>query len=151
MIPDKIQAVLSRHSLKAVEFEEGSTPTAETAAAKLQVQTGQIAKSILLKGKDGRFFMMVCAGDRRIDSKKVKALTGTNTRMARPEELKDQTGFNPGEVCPFGVTGPEIFLDISLKRFDTIYPAAGTDSSGVPVTYDRLREITGAGECDVCG
>ena len=95
--------------------------------------------------------MMVCAGDRRIDSKKVKALTGTNTRMAQPEELKDQTGFNPGEVCPFGVTGPEIFLDISLKRFDTIYPAAGTDSSGVPVTYDRLREITGAGECDVCG
>ena len=127
MIPDKIQAVLSRHSLKAVEFEEGSTPTAETAAIKLQVQTGQIAKSILLKGKDGRFFMMVCAGDRRIDSKKVKALTGTNTRMAQPEELKDQTGFNPGEVCPFGVTGPEIFLDISLKRFDTIYPGGAGD------------------------
>jgi len=151
MIPEKVKTVLQQHGLEALEFEEGSTPTSETAAAKLEVQVGQIAKSILLKGKDGRYFLMLCAGDRRIDSKKVKILTGTNTRMARPEELKEQTGFNPGEVCPFGVSGPEIFLDASLKRFDTIYPAAGTDSSGVPVTYDRLREIIGADECDVCG
>ena len=143
--------MLDLHGLKAVEFEEGSTPTSETAAARLQVQVGQIAKSILLKGKNGRYFLMICAGDRRIDSKKVKTLTGTNTRMARPEELMEQTGFRPGEVCPFGVSGPEIFIDAGLKRFDTIYPAAGTDSSGVPVTYERLREIAGADECDVCG
>ena len=150
MIPTHIKEILSRHGLQAHEFEEGSTPTAATAAERLGVQVGQIAKSLLFKGKDGRFFLVVAAGDQRIDSKKMKKLTGVSTRMALPEELMEQTGFTPGEVCPFGVTGPEIFLDESLKEYAVVYPAAGTDSSGVPTSYDELKEITGAGACDVC-
>lgn len=150
MIPGHIKEILENHGLIAHESEEGSTPTAETAAARLGVRVGQIAKSLLFKGKDGRFFLVVCAGDRRIDAKKLKALTGVSTRMANAEELKVQTGFSPGEVCPFGVTGPEVFLDTSLREYAVVYPAAGTDSSGVPATYEELEEITGAAPCDVC-
>ena len=114
MIPADVQKFLDEHDLEAVEFEEGSTPTAETAAAKLNVSVGQIAKSILLKGKNGNFYLVVCAGDKRIDSKKAKELTGTKIRMARAEELMEVLGFKPGEVCPFRESGIEYFLDASL-------------------------------------
>jgi prolyl-tRNA editing enzyme YbaK/EbsC (Cys-tRNA(Pro) deacylase) len=149
MIPTDVRDFLTNNGLKAIEFEEGSTPTAATAAAKLGVETGQIAKSILLKGKDGGFYLIVCAGDKRIDSKKAKELTGTKTRMATVDELFNVLGFKPGEVCPFRKTDIPIYIDISLSVYDTIYPAAGTDSSGVPAVYNNLRDITGAGECDI--
>jgi len=151
MIPPKVRQILEQHGLSAREFEEGSTPTSVAAADKLGVEVGQIAKSLLFKGKDGRFFLILCAGDIRTSTKKIKELTGVQTRMATPEELLEQTGFPPGAVCPFGVEGPEIFMDDSLKRWETIYPAAGTDSSGVPVSYGRLKEIIGARTCDIAG
>ncbi|MBI9103184.1 MAG: YbaK/EbsC family protein [Spirochaetales bacterium] len=149
MIPRNIKEILTENGLKALEFKEGSTPTAATAAEKIGVEVDQIAKSLLFKGKDGHYFMIVCTGGLRTSTKKLKNLTGSKTRMARPEELMEVTGFKPGEVCPFGVKGVEIYLDESLKAWDTFYPAAGTDSSGVPVTWDQLLKITGAGICDV--
>ncbi len=151
MIPEDVREFLDRHKLEAVEFEEGSTPTAETAAMKLEVKTGQIAKSILLKAKKGNFCLVVCAGDKRIDSKKAKELIGSKIRMANAEELYDILGFKPGEVCPFRNSDIPYFIDESLSVYDTVYPAAGTDSSGVPVAYDKLIEITGAGVCDITG
>lgn len=149
MIPSDVQKILEENNLKAIQFEEGSTPTAETAAEKLAVSVGQIAKSILLKGKNGSFFLIVCAGDKKIDTKKTKILTGTKTRMARPEELFEVLGFKPGEVCPFRESEIDYYIDSSLSVYDTVYPAAGTDSSGVPVSFEKLLVITGAGECDV--
>ena len=149
MIPADVKDFLYHHDLKAIEFEEGSTPTAVTAAAKLGVKTGQIAKSILLKGKNGSFFLIVCAGDRRISSSKAKTLTGTKVRMARAEELLEAMGFKPGQVCPFRNSHIPIYIDISLSVYDTVYPAAGTDASGVPLSFKKLLEVTGAAECDV--
>lgn len=149
MIPKDVHNFLNKNGLKAIEFEEGSTPTAESAAAMLNVEKGQIAKSILLKGKDGRFFLVVCAGDRRIDSKKAKALTGTKIRMATKEELFDVMGFKPGEVCPFRDTDIQYYIDRSLAEYETIYPAAGTDCSGVPSSFEILKNICGAAECDI--
>jgi len=149
MIPTDVRNFLDKNGLEAIEFEEGSTPTAVTAAAKLGVDTGQIAKSILLKGKNGSFFLVVCAGDKRIDSKKAKALTGTKIRMATKEELFDVLGFMPGEVCPFRDSSIPYYIDESLSEYETIYPAAGTDSSGVPSSYNRLIDICGAGVCDI--
>ena len=149
MIPEDIKGFLDRHDLTALEFEEGSTPTAVTAAEKIGVLTGQIAKSILLKGKNGSFYLVVVAGDKRIDSKKAKELTGTKTRMANTDELYNELGFSPGEVCPFRDSELDVFIDRSLSVYDLVYPAAGTDSSGVPIEYDKLIKITGAGECDV--
>ena len=144
MIPQKVQDVLDSHGLKAVEFEPGSTATSVLAAGKLGVSVGQIAKSLLFLGKDDRYFLVVCPGDRRISSAKLKAATGTKSRMARGEEALAATGFGPGGVCPFGIDpGIPIFIDASLSQYDTVYPAAGTDSSGVPMTFDKLVSATG--------
>ena len=149
MIPDRVRAVLEAYDLEALTFEPGSTPTSELAARKIGCSVGQIAKSMLFKGKDGAFRLLLCPGDRRIDNKKLKQLLGFKARMATPEETVEITGFRPGGVCPFGVDGIDIFIDRALEEHDTIYPAAGTDASGVPVSFDRLRYIVGADECDV--
>jgi prolyl-tRNA editing enzyme YbaK/EbsC (Cys-tRNA(Pro) deacylase) len=143
MIPDKVRTVLAAHGLTAAEFAPGSTATSVLAAQQLGVAVGQIAKSMLFAGKDGRFFIVVCPGDRRLSSAKLKAATGVKSRMASAEEALAATGFGPGGVCPFGI-GPDIrvFVDRGLSGYPTIYPAAGTDSSGVPMTFEKLVAIT---------
>jgi prolyl-tRNA editing enzyme YbaK/EbsC (Cys-tRNA(Pro) deacylase) len=143
MIPEKVRAVLDAQGLVATEFAPGSTATSVLAAGQLGVSVGQIAKSLLFVGKDGRFFMVICPGDRRLSSSKLKALTGVKSRMASAEEALAATGFGPGGVCPFGIdAGIAVYVDRSLSQHATIYPAAGTDSSGVAMTFDRLVAIT---------
>jgi len=142
MIPDKVRAVLDRHGLVPHEFEPGSTPTSPLAAQKLGVTVGQIAKSLVFLGKDGKLVMVVCAGDRRVANSKLKELMGVKSRMATAEETLAATGFEPGGVCPFGLEGIEILLDQSLGDYGTLYPAAGTDSSGVPLDFQTLQRIT---------
>jgi prolyl-tRNA editing enzyme YbaK/EbsC (Cys-tRNA(Pro) deacylase) len=144
MIPEKVSKVLEAHGLAAAEFAPGSTATSVLAAQKLGVTVGQIAKSLLFIGKDGRYFMVMCPGDRRVSSSKLKAVTGSKSRMATADEALAATGFGPGAVCPFGIdAGIALFIDRSLSEFATIYPAAGTDSSGVPMTFAHLVDITG--------
>ncbi len=150
MIPEKVRRVLDAHGLKALEFESGSTPTAETAAARIGVEVGQIAKSLLFKGSAGRFILIVCAGDRKVSSGAVKRLAGEKLSMANGDETFAATGFRPGGVCPFGLEGVEIFIDESLRLWPQVYPAAGNDASGVPTSYDQLLEICGGRSCDVC-
>ncbi len=149
MIPQKVQAVLSKHGLRAVEFEPGSTPTSPLAARALGVRVGQIAKSILLVGKDGRCYLVVCPGDRKVSSSKLKRVIGVKTRMGSAEETRAATGFQPGGVCPFGLEGLPIYLDEHLREYGTIYPAAGTDASAVAVTFDQLSRICGGTVADL--
>jgi len=149
MIPKNVKLVLDQHGLEALEFEAGSTPTSELAAAKIGCEVGQIAKSMLLKGKDGQFRLIVCAGDKRVDNKKLKAALGVKARFATAEETEVETGFKPGGVCPFGIDRLPILIDESLSQFEIIYPAAGNDASGVPVSFDTLKELVGAEICDV--
>ena len=149
MIPEKVQTALQEHGLEAIEFEEGSTPTSELAAQKIGVATGQIAKSILMKGKDEIYRMILCAGDRQISTSQLKKLIGVKARMATAEEVFEITGFRPGGVSPFGVTGIDIFIDESLAEYGTVYPSAGNDASGVPTTFSRLLEITGNRRCSI--
>lgn len=149
MIPGKVRRILDAHQLQALEFEPGSTPTSADAARQIGVAVGQIAKSMLLKAKDGRFYLAICPGDRRICSKKARLAIGSRIRMARAEETERITGFRPGGVCPFGVEDVEILLDAGLQKYDTIYPAAGNDASGVPISFDRLQAVTGARVVDL--
>jgi len=149
MIPEKVRLVLDQHGLEALEFEAGSTPTSELAAAKIGCEVGQIAKSILFKGKDGQFRLIVCAGDKRVDNRKLKAAIGVKARFATAEETESETGFRPGGVCPFAIDRLPVLIDKSLSRFEVIYPAAGNDASGVPVSFAALRKLVGADICDV--
>jgi prolyl-tRNA editing enzyme YbaK/EbsC (Cys-tRNA(Pro) deacylase) len=143
-IPPKVQTFLKSHDLSALEFEPGSTPTAEKAAQRIGVPVGQIAKSILFKGKDDKYRLVVAAGDKKINSGALKRATGAKHRMANAQETEETTGFLPGGVCPFGLedTPIAILLDVSLYEYGTVYPAAGTDATGVPLSPDYLQQIT---------
>jgi prolyl-tRNA editing enzyme YbaK/EbsC (Cys-tRNA(Pro) deacylase) len=149
MIPERVRAILEQHHLTAIEFEEGSTPTAPLAAQKLGVRVGQIAKSILVRAKDESFYLVLCPGDRRLSSAKLKARAGAKVRLATAEETEAATGLRPGSVCPFGIDSIPILIDEGLKQHATIYPSAGTDGSGVPMSFEQLVAITGGAVCDL--
>ena len=149
MIPEKVRLILDENNLIAREFAPGSTPTSELAAQQLGVSVGQIAKSMVLKAKSGEFFLVICPGDRRICSKKAKQEIGSKVRMANGDETEAASGFKPGGVCPFGIDGMEVLIDKGLADYETIYPAAGNDASGVPMTFTQLQAITNARVVDV--
>ena len=143
MVPEKVRSVLEAHGLQALEFEPGSTPTAELAARRLGVATARIAKSLLFKTRAGAYVLVVCPGDKRLSSAVLRRAMGDRASMTGPEETQRVTGYLPGGVCPFALEGVEILLDRELGQYDTVYPAAGTDATGVPTTLDQLARITG--------
>ena len=133
---------LNHPGIKAVRLAE-NTATCELAAEALGVEVGQIAKSLLYKGKDG-YMMIVAAGEVRLDQKKLRQVGGRKVRMARPEEVLEATGFPVGGVCPIALKTPvPILLDDSLARYPIVYAAAGTANSALPVTLAQLQELTG--------
>jgi prolyl-tRNA editing enzyme YbaK/EbsC (Cys-tRNA(Pro) deacylase) len=151
MIPEKVQTVLDAHGLELLEYEPGSTPTAEMAARRLGVEVGRIAKSLLFKTKAGVFVLVVCPGDKRIPSGVLRQVIGAKVSMTNAEETERVTGFRPGGVCPFGLEGVEILLDRDLGQYETVFPAAGTDATGVRVTLDQLVRSTGGKVVDFVG
>ncbi|NLK51318.1 MAG: YbaK/EbsC family protein [Syntrophomonadaceae bacterium] len=140
----KVQAYLDAHhpGLQAIELDE-NTATCELAAAALEVEVGQIAKSLVFKGKQ-EFVMVVAAGDVRISTKKIRQIVGSKVRMATAEEVLEITGYPIGGVCPIDLKTPlRILLDNSLAQYPLVYAAAGTANSALPVTLAQLQEITG--------
>ncbi len=128
--------------LKPLVFNE-ITSTVEEAARALGVEPGMIAKTLLFRAGD-RYGLFVMAGDMRVNTKKVKELLGSKPRMATPEEVEQITGYRVGGVCPFALaTDVPVYLDASMQRFDMIYPAAGSAHSALPITFEKLKDITG--------
>ena len=120
------------------EFEVSSA-TVELAAEALGTEGARIAKTISLYGKEGGCVLIVCAGDYKIDNGKFKARFGFKPKMLSFEDALSMTGHAVGGVCPFALPeGTPVYLDESLKRFDTVYPAAGSSSSAVVLTPDEL-------------
>jgi len=135
--------------LNIIELD-ADTSTAYLAAKALGTEVGQIAKSILFKASNNQFFMIVAAGDIKIDNKAVKKLVGSRARMANSEEVLEITGFNIGGVCPFALKHHiPIYLDDSLQCYDIVYTAAGTSNTVLPITYQQLRQITKGTPCNV--
>lgn len=133
---------LQHPGIKAIRLAD-NTATSELAAAALGVEVGQIAKSLLYKGKDG-YLMVVAAGEVRLDQKKLRQIGGRKVRMARPDEVLEATGYPIGGVCPIDLKTPvRILLDESLARYSVVYSAAGTANSALPVTLTQLQELTG--------
>lgn len=128
--------------LDPIAFEE-KTNTVEDAARALGVEGAQIAKSILFKSGD-RFGLFVTAGDVRVNQKIVKSVLGSGkVKMASADEVEQVTGFRVGGVCPFALNQEvPIYLDESMKRFNTVFTAAGTAQSALPITFEQLQSIT---------
>lgn len=150
MVEEKVQNYINEiiPGIEVIVLKE-NTSTAELAAQALGLEVGQIAKSILYKGKHD-YIMVVAAGDVRLDSKLIKQLAGSRVRMANAQEVMEATGYPPGGVCPFALpTALPVYADASLQRFDVVYAAAGSPHSAVPVTFEQLVTLTGAIPCDV--
>lgn len=116
----------------------------ELAAEALHCEGARIAKTLSFMA-DGKPLLIVLAGDARVDNAKYKHLFGCKARMMTAQELEDCTGLHFGGVCPFGIPKEvTIYLDDSLKRFTTVYPACGTASSAIEVTLEELERFSGA-------
>ena len=129
---------------------ELSSATVELAAKAHGVAPALIAKTMAFGLKD-REILIVTKGDARIDNRKFKDHFHEKASMLSPEEVVEITGHPVGGVCPFGLKKPmDIYLDVSLKEFEYVYPAAGSTNSAVKITPDRLQEVTGGIWIDVC-
>jgi len=128
-----------------------SSATVELAAAALGCEPQRIAKRLSFL-VDGHAILVVAAGDAKIDNAKYKARFGTKARMLAPQEAEEMVGHAVGGVCPFAVNeGVEIYLDISLKRFATVFPACGSSNSAIELTIPELEKYSGSGTwVDVC-
>jgi prolyl-tRNA editing enzyme YbaK/EbsC (Cys-tRNA(Pro) deacylase) len=119
-----------------------STATVLEAANALKVIPARIAKSISLKQGDAAV-VIVLAGDMKLDNRKYKDRFGIKARMLNPEEALEFTGHAIGGVCPFALPeGVAVYLDASLKRFDTVFPACGSGNSLIELTPDELDEYS---------
>lgn len=137
---------------KILEFPVSSA-TVELAAQAVGTEPERIAKtlSFYTKEKDA-VILIVTAGDRKIDNGKFKQFFGMKAKMLAPEDVEPLTGYAIGGVCPF--TNPDsatVYLDVSLKRFETVFPAAGSGNSAVEMTCEELEQCSKAEEwIDVC-
>jgi prolyl-tRNA editing enzyme YbaK/EbsC (Cys-tRNA(Pro) deacylase) len=121
---------------------ERSTATVLEAAASLGLIPARIAKSIALSQGD-RVAVVVIAGDMKLDNRKYKDRFGVKARMLSPEEALRGTGHAIGGVCPFGLPAEvAVYLDSSLKRFDTVFPACGSSNSAIELTLEELNEYS---------
>ena len=136
---EKVKEYFKKYNLedKILEFDVSSA-TVELAAKALNVEPARIAKTLSFKQEKG-CILIVCAGDMRIDNKKYKAFFHTKARMLTPDEVLENTGHAIGGVCPFGVNDKvKVYLDESLKRFTTVFPACGSSNSAIELTPDEL-------------
>ena len=133
-----------------IELEDSSA-TVQLAAQALGVEPGMIAKTMsFLIGEEA--ILILTEGTAKVDNRKYKDTFHMKAKMIPFEEVENWIGHAPGGVCPFGIKeGIKVYLDESLKQFDTVYPAAGNDHSAVKLTIAELEEVAGAaGWVDVC-
>jgi prolyl-tRNA editing enzyme YbaK/EbsC (Cys-tRNA(Pro) deacylase) len=128
-----------------------SSATVELAAHALGCEPCRIAKTLSFL-VDGGPILIVAAGDAKVDNHKYKAQFGTKAKMLTPEEAETLVGHAVGGVCPFAVNeGVTVYLDESLKRFQTVFPACGSSNSAIELTIPELEKYSGfAAWIDVC-
>ena len=137
---------------RIMEFDVSSA-TVDLAAAAVGCEGARICKTLSFKLKDGTGILIQMAGDAKIDNKKYKDTFGEKAKMLSPDEVPQYTNHEIGGVCAFGVTRDDvkIYCDESMKRFDIVYPACGSDNSAIGLSLDEIYEISGAlGWVDVC-
>ena len=127
---------------KVIELSESSA-TVELAAEALGTEPDRIAKSLSFL-LDDEAIVIVVSGESRIDNKKYKKHFQKKAKMIPFDSVEYWTGFAPGGVCPFALKeGVRVYLDESLKKYDTVFPAAGSGNSAIEMTMDQLERLTG--------
>ena len=150
---DKAREHLKKFGLdgKIQEFETSSA-TVALAAMALRTDEERIAKTLSFD-LAGETVLIVAAGDAKINNSKFKTQFGKKAKMLSYDEVEERVGHGVGGVCPFGVNdGVRVYLDESMKRFDTVYPACGSSNSAIELTLEELEKTSKNFECwvDVC-
>ena len=149
---EKVKAYFAQFGMedRVLEFPVSSA-TVELAAQALHCEPCRIAKTLSFAVGDTPV-LIVAAGDARIDNHKYKARFATKAKMLTPEQAAQRIGHAVGGVCPFAVQpGVEVYLDASLKRFDTVFPACGSSNSAIELTIPELEQYSGYKDwVDVC-
>ncbi len=149
---EKVKAYFSQYGItdRVREFEVSSA-TVELAAQALNCEPCRIAKTLSFM-VDGHAVLIVAAGDTKIDNPKYKAQFGTKAKMLTPDEAEMLIGHAVGGICPFAVNeGVTVYLDGSLKRFETVFPACGSSNSAIELTIAELEKYSGFPSwVDVC-
>ena len=152
MAIDKVKAYFDRLGIadRILEFDVSSA-TVELAAQALHCEPRRIAKSLSFL-VDGAAVQVVAAGDARVDNAKFKAAFHTTAKMLSPDDTEALIGHAVGGVCPFAVNGGvKVYLDVTLKRFETVFPACGSSNSAIELTLPELEKYSGFLEwVDVC-
>ena len=149
---EKVKDYFARYGLQGrVQEFPVSSATVELAAQALQCEPCRIAKTLsFLVGETP--VLIVAAGDAKIDNPKYKAQFGTKAKMLTPEQAQTLVGHAVGGVCPFAVNpGVAVYLDVSLRRFETVFPACGSANSAIELTIPELEQHAGCKQwVDVC-
>ncbi len=149
---ERVKAFFAQRGMEdqILEFPVSSA-TVALAAQALGTEEGRIAKTLSFDVK-GETVLVVAAGDTKIDNSKYKKQFGAKAKMLPFDQAEERTGHAPGGVCPFGVKeGVAVYLDESLKRFETVYPACGSSNSAIQMTCGQLEEHSGYLQwIDVC-
>ena len=149
---DKVREYLKQFDAdkRILEFDESSATVAMAAHA-VGCEEARIAKTLSFV-VDGGCILIVCAGDVKIDNAKYKAKFAKKAKMLTPDEVVTLIGHAVGGVCPFAINdGVTVYLDESVKRFETVFPACGSASSAIELTIPELEEYSGfTAWVDVC-
>ena len=149
---DSVKAYFKQYSIddRIKEFDVSSA-TVELAAIALGCEPCRIAKTLSFL-VDSKAVLIVTAGDAKIDNPKFKAQFATKAKMLSFDEVQQMVGHSVGGVCPFAVNdGVKVYLDESLRRFDTVFPACGSSNSAIELTIDELMQYSGyLSWVDVC-
>lgn len=152
MAIEKVRAFFENQGMgdRVREFEVSSA-TVELAAQALHCEPCRIAKTLSFL-VDGNAILIVAAGDAKVDNPKYKAQFGTKAKMLTPDEVVEMVGHAVGGVCPFAIKdGVAVYLDESLKRFETVFPACGSSNSAIELTIEELEKYSGfTAWIDVC-
>ncbi len=149
---ERVKAYFREYGMEERIQELGeSSATVELAAAALHCEPQRIAKTLSFWVED-HAILVVAAGDAKIDNPKYKAQFAAKAKMLSPKDAESIIGHAVGGVCPFAVNeGVKVYLDISLKRFDTVFPACGSANSAIELSLAELEQYSGyIAWVDVC-
>lgn len=148
---ERVRAFMRERNMedRILEFDVSSA-TVALAAEAVGCAPERIAKTLSFL-VDGGAVLVVAAGDARVDNPKFKAQFHTKAKMLSPEEVVNLVGHTVGGVCPFAVNeGVKVYLDESLRRFETVFPACGSSNSAIELTLSELEQLSGGEWIDVC-
>ncbi len=152
MAIERVKEYFKQYDMESriIELTESSA-TVELAAQALGCEPARIAKSLSFMVND-RPVLVICAGDVKVDNAKYKAKFETKAKMLTAEQAQTLIGHAVGGVCPFGINeGVTVYLDESLKRFTTVFPACGSANSAIELTIPEMEQYSGYVEwVDVC-